>query len=160
MTTLIGHKVNSSLTATELTQGRGFGLGDMTDDGAGNTYIFVKASAALGAGDCAAIDVSYVAKGMTITVGKTPIEVGFAQVAIAAEEYGWVLTGGRGIVTLLADADQGVPLYATATAGALDDAIVSVQIAGVVCVSSATGATTDMTCVIRFPHVVQAAAAA
>jgi len=44
---------------------------------------------------------------------------------IASSKYGWVQVGGRPLVNLAANCAPNVPLYTTATGGALDDATVS-----------------------------------
>jgi len=66
----------------------------------------------------------------------------FAQVAITSLEFGWVHTKGNDIrVKTLIACQPAVPLFTTATAGQLDDAVVTAGYClGVVLMSSATSA--------------------
>jgi hypothetical protein len=68
-------------------------------------------------------------------------KVGFAQTAIASGSYGWVARAGFGLTCMLAaSAAAGAQLYTTATAGTLDDAIVTAgALPGVTCLVAASG---------------------
>lgn len=140
MTTLIG--VNTSATDTALTDGTTFSVLNRHQDHLGNTWVYVKASAAFTLGDCVAIRETGRATPITLTIGKTAVRhVGFAQVATAADSFAWVqVAGSVASVRVLIDAEPKVALYPTSTAGALDDATASVMIAGVCIVTSATAA--------------------
>lgn len=50
---------------------------------------------------------------------------GWAQVSIPSGHYGWIQLSGTPIGNLAANCDDNLPLYTTATAGVLDDAIVT-----------------------------------
>jgi len=90
---------------------------------------------------------------LTTTNSANSKAVGFAQVSIASAAYGWVQLGGKPVVKLAASCNPAVPLYTTATAGVLDDAVVSGGlVAGIVALSTASGAT-SLTCVAGYPHV-------
>ena len=140
MTTLIG--VNVTATDTALTDGTTFGLGNSHRDQNGNEFVYVKASAAFTLGDCVAIRDTGRATPITLTIAKTAIRrVGFAQIATAADSFAWVQTHGAVTsIRVLIDAEPKVNLYPTSTAGALDDATVSMVIAGVCIYTSATAA--------------------
>lgn len=79
---------------------------------------------------------------VTTTNALTSQRLVFAQVAIASSSYGWVYLSGNNLRINSAIACQpAVPLYTTATAGVLDDAIVTAGYClGVVLKSSATSA--------------------
>lgn len=79
---------------------------------------------------------------VTTTNALTSQRLAFAQTAIASSSYGWVQTSGNNIrVNALIACQPAVPLYTTATAGSLDDTIVTAGYClGVVLMSSATSA--------------------
>ena len=140
MTTLIG--VNTSATDTALTDGTTFGLGNTHQDHNGNTWVYVKASAAFALGDCVAIRDTGRATPLTTTIAKTALRrVGFAQVATAVDSYAWVqVSGAVTSIHVALDCEPKVALYPTSNAGILDDATTSVMISGVCISTSATAA--------------------
>lgn len=79
---------------------------------------------------------------VTTTNALTSQRLAFAQTAIASSSYGWVYLSGNNLrVKALIACQPAVPLYTTATAGSLDDAIVTAGYClGVVLMSSATSA--------------------
>jgi hypothetical protein len=156
MSYVIGGKDNSTITSAELTQGKGFTVGNRRTDEAGQTWIYVQASASLTQYDAVAIKANYQALQLTLDGAKAAVEVGFAQVAFEVGDYGWVQITGRPLIRLAADCDKELALYATATGGVLDDATTSAMIQGVVCTTSVTGATTAATCVAQFPTLARA----
>jgi hypothetical protein len=90
---------------------------------------------------------------LTTTLAATCKRVGFAQTSIASGYYGWVQLGGKVLVNLAANAAPSVPLYTTATAGVLDDAVVSGGIVfGLVATTSISNATA-VTCIAGYPHI-------
>ena len=140
MTTLAG--ANTSATRSALTDGTTFRLGQTTHDFAGNSYVYVKASAAFTLGDCIAIKAGYTAAPMTDALSKTVSLVGVAsKVAFTIDYYGWVQTGGSfDNLRVAIDCEPAKPLYITATAGVLDDATLSSMIQGIQITTSATAA--------------------
>jgi hypothetical protein len=155
---LIGGNSTSSLTATEYAaSGVGFGLGDRRTDGAGNTYVYIQASASLNIYDCVRIKSDYKAAQMTLDTAKQAVEVGFVQVAFELGNYGWAMVTGRPTVKLAAACEKQVALYATATGGVLDDATVSTMIQGVVATTSSTNSAAGVACVAQFPTIQRSA---
>jgi hypothetical protein len=154
MTSLVGANLSAPLTATEVANGKGHSLGDRLTDHSGNTWVFVQASAACAIYDVLTIKNGYETTPITAATAKTPMEVGFAQFAFAADEYGWVMTNGRPTINVLVDAAVNVPLYTSGTAGKLDDATTSQAIRGLVLTDTMT-ATTSGPCsaVANFPQV-------
>ena len=104
----------------------------------GNTYIFVQANGAITQYSTVWITTAGQAASVTDTViGTNPGgRPGFAQVAFADNEFGWVVLQGCAFRIKFADAcAKAVPLYTTATAGVLDDATASAsqfQVMGVI----------------------------
>ena len=122
MTTLIGVDVLSSFTAAELSQGKGFGLGDRHIDQLGNEYVFVLAgSGGITANFVAAIDEAYGAVMVSTSNDARGDLLGVAPAAIAASSYGWVQVKGVCNVQVAASCAANVRLNTTATAGQLDD---------------------------------------
>lgn len=151
---MIGPDLTNVITSAQmLTDGKGFGVGDRYTDQSGNTWVFVQATGSITQYDAIRIKANYKAAQLTIDTAKQAIELGFAQVAFASTEYGWVQQGGLPLIRLAADCDKELALYATSTGGVLDDATTSAMIQGVVCTTSVTGATTAATCKATFPVV-------
>lgn len=124
-------------------------LGDLGSDTDGE-YCFIKASAAIAQYAFVVIAKDNTAAELTTTnAGSNSLQVGVAQFALAANEYGWVWIGGpmaggvgKGIrgkiaASYVADAN----LYTTATAGVADDAATTL-IKNVTAVAGTTGAGT------------------
>lgn len=124
-------------------------LGDLASDTDGE-WAFVKASAAVAQYAFVVITKdNTVAELTTTNAGSNSLQVGVAQVAFAANEYGWVWIGGvmgggltKGIkgkaLTLYA---AEVNLYTTATAGCADDTATTL-IKNVVGLATVGGSTT------------------
>jgi len=103
-------------------------LGDIGSDVDGE-WMFVKASATVNQYDAVSISTSYVATSLVDSGAfTTTFQVGIAQVALAANEYGWVWVGGllgggsgKGIKVNIASTGStaNTALYTTATAGKL-----------------------------------------
>lgn len=100
-----------------------YNVGERVLDENGNEYIFLKGVAFTVAGSW----VIYDEDGVTTLLGINQIgPVGIAQAAIVANKYGFYMLFGSTTLAQAAGAiaDNG-NLYATATAGAVDDAIVA-----------------------------------
>jgi hypothetical protein len=138
---IIGANLTDAQTSTEITQGKGFTLGDATADQAGNTWVFVQAGGTIASGDTVHISQAFAANAITPALAVTAGQVGFAQYAFAATNYGWVMTTGRPTIRLAAGCADDAPLYTTDTAGVLDDSTVSAsqhQVMGVIANGSAS----------------------
>ncbi len=91
---------------------------------------------------------------ITANLVKTAGFVGFAQIAFATSDYGWVMLSGRPTINTIASTVKEVPLYTCSTSGFLDDATSSasqVQIFGVILVT--TTAATAGQAIAAFPTV-------
>jgi hypothetical protein len=85
-------------------------------------FVYVQAAAALTQFDAVAVTAAGSADQLDATNAITGVDIGVAQVAFAINEYGFVQTRGAFSVNVLASAVTDVQIYATATAGSLDDA--------------------------------------
>ena len=130
-----------------------FKLGTTVNLDDGGQAVYVRAASAVSQYDAVAVLGDNTVVPLTTTNSANSKVVGFAQVSIAAASYGWVQIGGKPVVKLAASCNPAVPLYTTATAGTLDDAVVSGGlVAGIVALTTASGATA-LTCVAGYPHV-------
>lgn len=106
-------------------------------------YVYVQANGAITQYDAVGIDENYQAAALTDAMAADGWFIGFAQVAFADNDYGFVATKGSNVrVRVAANCAADVPLYTTATAGVLDDASTGVtNIDGIVAVAAVTAAT-------------------
>lgn len=127
-------------TGTSNDEGNEFPLGTRVAFTDGQEYIFVHASGAITQYDWVAIDENYEAAAGTKALADDGHLVGFAQVAFADNDFGWVATRGSNIsVRVAASCAVDVTLYTTSTAGVLDDTSASqTAINGVVLVEATT----------------------
>lgn len=122
MTTLIGVDILNPVTAAEITQGKGFGLGDRHIDQVGNEYVYVQAgSGGITANFVATIDEAYGAVMVSTSNDARGDLIGVAPVAIPANSFGWVQVKGVCNVQVAASCAANVRLNTTATAGQIDD---------------------------------------
>jgi hypothetical protein len=149
---LIGVSLGYTDTAAQFNVGTVVNL----DDGGQAVYVLASSDVAQYSAVSVRFDNTVVP--ITTTNSANSKVVGFAQASIASAYYGWVQIGGKPIVKLAASCAPFVPLYTTATAGTLDDAVVSGGlVAGIVALTTASGATA-LTCVAGYPHVLTGAA--
>ena len=115
---------SSALTAAEITAGgKGFAVGDVYVDSAGNGYTFIQAGGAItGAGFVVRFGVDGVATMLSTANDARGDRVGVALGAIASGEFAWVQTSGIfANVQVGASCAANARLNTTATAGQLDD---------------------------------------
>jgi hypothetical protein len=97
-------------------------LGARARDGAGNEYVYLKGVANTAQYSWVSFDEAYLT---TLLAANAVGRVAIAQAAVVANKYGWYLIYGTGLGKVLAGfADDG-KVYATATAGSVDDAVVA-----------------------------------
>lgn len=122
MTALVGARLNDTYTAATLAaSGKGFGLGDRYVNNLGNEFIFVQASGAISQYDVVQLTAAFAAASLNTAGGLRGNLVAVAQVAFAANEYGWVQVKGPCTMNVKASCAANVRLNTTATAGAPDD---------------------------------------
>mgnify|MGYP001619472650 CR=1 FL=1 len=98
------------------------------------------------------INQTFVPAQITSDLADTNGFVGFAQVAFATSDYGWVMLSGKPTINTIASTVKDVHLFTCATAGFLDDATASgstIQILGVSLVT--TTAATAGVAIAAFP---------
>ncbi|MGI9383869.1 MAG: hypothetical protein ACR2PO_12010 [Methyloligellaceae bacterium] len=127
-------------TGTSSDEGNEFPLGTRVMTADAGEYIFVHASGAITQYDAVGIDENFEAAALTKAIADDGHIVGFAQVAFADNDFGWVAHRGSNIsVRLAASCAADVTLYTTATAGVLDDTAASqTAVNGVVAVAAAS----------------------
>jgi len=138
-----------NLTATYTSGTQPMVIGTTVTASDASEYMFVRATSTIAQYDVCVIYNTSSATGASI--GCVPAEttnalaatrLAFAQTAITSAEYGWVALKGNNLrVKALVSCNPKVPIFLTATAGSVDDAIVSAAYCmGVTLVSSATSA--------------------
>lgn len=123
-TQLIGVDVTDTPadTVNGLTAIPPFMVGTRYTDHRGYEYIFVHANGAIAQYDCVVIDEAFEAYAITAALAIDHPTAAVAQVALADNDYGWVMTRGIGLVNALTSCAAEVQLYSSGTAGHLDDA--------------------------------------
>jgi len=119
----------------------------------GKEYIFVKATTALAQFDAGFIDAAFNAAPVGTANDQGGGRVGIAQVAIALNNWGWVLVWGAGQVNCLTGALLNARLNTTGTAGALDDDATagSFPISGLSLSATRGAGTGPAACVASYP---------
>jgi len=145
---MIGAKLDAT-TAGTTTAGAGapIALGTRMLGNDGTEWVFVQANGAITQYDCVLIDEDYQAQPITSTLATEADTssgdlLGFAQVAFADNDFGWVAVKGSNIrCRLSASCVAHTMLYTTASAGVLDDGSAGVLINGLVSATTITAAT-------------------
>jgi hypothetical protein len=125
-----------------------FALGARIKLSDGGETMYIKAGAAITAGDVLLINSTGSAVGITTALcdkgGTTPQQyIGVANTTLASGQHGWACTGGIPIagISVAASCVRGSPLYTTTGAGILDDTDSSSHlISGIQTTVTATGA--------------------
>lgn len=125
-----------------------FQLGARAKLSDGGETMYIKAGAAITAGDALLINSTGSAVGITTALcdkgGTTPQQyIGIANTTLASGQHGWACTGGIPLagISVAASCVRGSPLYTTSSAGVLDDTDSSSHlISGVQTTTTATGA--------------------
>jgi hypothetical protein len=156
MSISVSNMIGVSLEYTDTSPS--FAVGTTVNLNDGGQAVYVRASSDVAQYSAVSVRFDNTVVPITTTNSANSKVVGFAQASIASAYYGWVQIGGKPIVKLAASCAPFVPLYTTATAGTLDDAVVSGGlVAGIVALTTASGATA-LTCVAGYPHVLTGAA--
>lgn len=130
-----------------------FAVGTVVNLSDGGQAIYVQAASTCATWSAVTVTVDNKVAPLTTTNSASSKAVGFAQTSIASAYYGWVQLGGKPRVSVLVGCQPNVPLFTTATPGALDDATVTAGlVAGLVATTSAASASA-VTCIAGYPHV-------
>jgi len=118
-----------------------FDLGLCVSGTKGSKWMYCQFSSAVAQYDAVGIVETFTAASLTKALADEGAKVGFAQVAFASGEYGWVALEGMDIsVTCLANCAADAALYTTSTAGSLDDDATSqTKVEGVTLVTAIGG---------------------
>lgn len=129
-----------------------FALGKEVKGTSGSEWLFVKAGSAVTQYFTVGIDEDHNAYPLTKAMADDGWRVGFAQVALTKDNYGWVAVKGSDIKAFgLAGCLPDVALYTSGTAGKLDDTSASqTKINGLVFVTTASGAAAEV--IASFPR--------
>lgn len=131
-----------------------FKVGTTVSGEDGGRYTYVSATSTIAQYNAVVIDNNGGAVPVTTTNSANTKRIAHAQVSIASGYFGWVKTGGKVVNSLAASCAPNVPLYTTATAGILDDAVVSGGLViGLVANTSISNATA-VTCVAAVGEVI------
>ena len=125
-----------------------FQLGARVNLSDGGEAMYIKAGAAITAGDVLFIDSTGSAVGLTTALadkgGTTPQQyIGVAHTTLASGQHGWACMKGIPLagISVAASCVRGSPLYTTSTAGQLDDTDSSSHlVSGIQITTTATGA--------------------
>lgn len=136
---------NSSIYTPEYTLGARVKLSD------GGEAMYIKAGAAITAGDCLLINSNGSAVGITTALCNADTTtahqyIGVAHTTLASGQHGWACTGGipTAGISVAASCKKGSPLYTTTNAGVLDDTDTSSHlISGVQITTTATSAAVE-----------------
>ncbi len=134
-----------SLTTTDLSAK--FAVGTVADLSDGGKAIYVSATSTISTYNAVIIDDKGGAVPVTTTNSANSKRLAVAQTSIASSAFGWVQYGGRPLVLLATNCAPNVPLYTTATAGVLDDAVVSTGLCLGITATNTISNATAVTCV-------------
>lgn len=134
-----------------------YAAGTLGHGSSGTEWVYVQAAGSIAQYDFVTLDENYQAVGMTLTTGALGHLVGIAQIAMADNEWAWVARRGSDIQgNTLTSCLPDVLLWATATAGHLDDISASagsVEVVGIVLVATQSGAAGNQEVIAHYPHV-------
>lgn len=153
---IIGAFIADVLTAAQMEEGRGFGLGDRYTDHLGREFVFVRfgSGGATGAGFVCVIDPAFEAVMASNTTALRGLRIGVAQAAAAANEFGWLqIYGSVDVQTDVAAVNAA--MASTTTAGQIDDAAGTgtKQILGLSLTTARTGSAGLAAAFLNFPSV-------
>lgn len=141
-----------NLTDTPTSNETGHTLGQRAPGSDNSEWLYVQAGTAITQYSTVGIDEDFQAWPITKAIADDGWNIGFAQVAFADADYGWVAIKGSNIRARGAAACQpDVALYTSATAGVLDDTSASqTKIDGIVFVATASGTNAEI--IATFPR--------
>ena len=146
MANVTSSMIGVNLTRVDASTAQQFPLGTQAQGTDGSLFEYVTCLSIISQYNAVVINEVGQASNLTTTNGgPTGIgkKVAVAQVSIPVSSYGWVQRQGTMLVNVLADCQDIVPLFTTATPGKLDDVTVSeCMVLGINTVSSTSTAST------------------
>jgi hypothetical protein len=130
-----------------------FALGTVVNLSDGGQAVYVQAASTVATYSAVSVLSDNTVVPLTTTNSANSKAVGFAQVSIASAYYGWVQLGGKPRVLVAANCQPNVPLYTTATAGVLDDAVVSGGLVAGLVATTSTVTASNLACIAGYPHI-------
>lgn len=130
MPTVTSSMIGVNLTRVDASNAQMFPLGTQVSATDGSLFEYVTCLSVISqynlvnindAGQASNAETTLLAAGTLNNVGK----LGVSQVSIPLSSYGWVQRSGLMVVNVLANCQDYVPLFATSTAGKVDDVTVS-----------------------------------
>lgn len=140
---------NTSSTATHA-------LGTVVQGSDGTQWVYVQANNAIEQYDVVTIDEDFQCDCATIALALTGSQIGFAQVAFADDEYGWVPVRGLGnmLVSVSAHSTLNTVLYIGTVSGHLSTTASSATVAGVaIQTASTTSAVSTPEVIATWPRI-------
>lgn len=131
-----------------------FALGTLVEATDGSRWMFVQAGEAITQYYTVGIDENCQATKITTAHAAAGYGIGFAQVAFADNDFGWVCVHATGNISvrLAASCAADVQLYTTSTAGILDDTSAGVTLLrGVVAVVAASNTASTREAIAVYP---------
>jgi hypothetical protein len=117
-----GFNPTDVFTATTVTQGKGFGLGDRVAGHDGKEYVFLLAGGAITAQDVVSwLPGTFSATSITTANSKRGQPCGVANAAVASASYFWGQVYGATTLNGLTSCAANARINTTTTAGSLDD---------------------------------------
>lgn len=133
---------------TQLDTALRYALGSRVTDKSGNEYIYLLGVASTVAGDAVTYDGAYAT---TRLVANGKGNVAIAMGACVASTYGWYQIKGLATGITLTAVTTGMPLYSTATAGQLDDAVVAGDLVAGAFAYGTGGTNASCTFILNYP---------
>ena len=124
-----------------------FKPGTVVNTSGGGEAVYVSATSTIATYQAVIVDNEGGAVPVTTTNSAGSKSIWFSQVSIDSGRFGWVQRGGKVITNLAANCAPNVPLYTTATAGVLDDAVVSLGLVIGLVANTTISNATAVTCV-------------
>lgn len=158
MNAIVGADLSNPVS--DITDGKGFGLGDRFTGHDGKEYVFVQANGAItGAGYVVVLDENYQAAMLSTSNDAAGEHVAVAPYAFADNDYGFVQVKGPCDIRVAASAAANAQLNSTATAGQIDDdaAVGSFDITGAI-LTTANGASAGTAAgLVNYPSIAMVA---
>ena len=133
-----------------------FSLGDAVDGSDGTKWVYVQASGAIEAFDAVTIDENFQCYCSEIANAMDGQKLGFAQIAFADNEYGWVAVSGLGnlLVSVSSHSTINAVLYLGTVSGHLSTTASSATVAGVaIQTASSTSAVSTPEVIATYPRI-------
>lgn len=121
----------------------------------GGSFIYAQASIAILQYDAVIIKSNGKAVKTNEITYKLTGEIAFAQIAFAADQYGWFQKTGLPLVRLAPTTEKEAALYVNVSDGVLSGVTTSCLVAGLIAVTSVTTTVNAVTCVASFPILIR-----